>query len=201
MREAHQREVERLDVAHHSCLPTTAPIDPCASKSSSRTTSGKRSQSQAADEIRSSATGAGRLAVEDRRDGSRDMCTVDEWAPLVDQPCRSDRGFPVARDQLHVEMVHRTVAHRDEVDAFHSRQRLCHGAGDVAAQCEQCCCLGLVQFGEVVPVRLPHHDGVPGRSWIERQYSFGVLGLHNDVLLAEDGAARVEIPALEALTV
>ena len=85
-------------------------------------------------------------------------------------------------------MVDWPVAHGDLVDPLNSGEGRAERTGDVATDSEQMGGLFVVEFGEIVSVRLLHHDGVSRCSWIEGQDDPDIIVLSDAMLRAEDVA-------------
>lgn len=86
-------------------------------------------------------------------------------------------------------MIRRAVAHADLVDPLNTGQRRTERSGHVAADCEQPRSGTVVEFGEVVGVRLPHHDGVSGNAGIGGEHDSDVCFVGDQMLRAEDVSA------------
>lgn len=84
-----------------------------------------------------------------------------------------------------MQVVDWPVTHGDLVDALDPSKGRAECSGDVTADGEQAGGLLVIEFGEIVCVRLPHHNGVSRNSWIEGQHDAHIVVLGDAMLRAE----------------
>lgn len=110
---------------------------------------------------------------------------VEERTTRVDETSGSDGRADVARDQLYMQVVQRSVAHRHLIDALDTGECAAQSPCHVTAHGEEPGDACVVKIGEVLNVLLPHHDAVPGRAGIRCQGDSHIRLIQNEELRAE----------------
>src|SRR3954470_22786172 len=137
------------------------------------------------------------LSLERGADAVGEQRSFYELAAWRDEHGRAGLLARVAWDELQVQVVDASIAHRVEVDLLRPQAGL-ERLDQTHAEREKRSRFFLGQLRDVLAVWLVDDDGVPLGTGIGFQYDFGAFVFVDDVFIAEERAARLNVVALIA---